>query len=136
MEKEVIVYTDGGSRGNPGPAAIGAVINYKGEEREYSKQIGETTNNIAEYEAAIFALEKLKQLLGKEKAKETKVELRSDSELLVNQFNRKYKIKNDKITPLFIKLWNLSQDFGWIEVKLITREENKAADRLVNETLF
>lgn len=136
MEKEVIVYTDGGSRGNPGPAAIGAVINYKGEEREYSKQIGETTNNIAEYEAAIFALEKLKQLLGKEKAKETKVELRSDSELLVNQFNRKYKIKNDKIAPLFIKLWNLSQDFGGIELKLITREENKAADRLVNETLF
>ena len=80
MEK-ILIYTDGGSRGNPGPSAIGVVINDKG----YSEYIGEGTNNDAEYKAAIFALKKTKALLGKERLKEAEIELKSDSELLVKQ---------------------------------------------------
>ena len=86
-----IIYTDGGSRGNPGPAAIGAVVGHK----EYGEQIGRTTNNVAEYKAVVFALKKAKQLLTKKVAKETDVELRTDSELLVKQLNGEYKIKGN-----------------------------------------
>ena len=71
----LIIYTDGGARGNPGPAAIAAVIG----DKEYGETIGETTNNIAEYKAVIFALKKAKHLIGKKKAKEAEIELRSDS---------------------------------------------------------
>ena len=130
MEK-VIIYTDGGSRGNPGPSAIGAVIGNKG----YSDYIGEGTNNEAEYKAVIFALKKTKALLGKERIKETEVELKSDSELLVKQLNGDYKIMEPRIQQLFIDVWNLKVDFGKIQFTLIPREKNKEADRLANQAL-
>ena len=79
-----LIHTDGGSRGNPGPAAIGAVVG----EKEYGESIGNTTNNIAEYKAVIFSLKKAKQLLGGAKAGNTEVELRTDRQLLGNQLNR------------------------------------------------
>jgi len=136
--KKIIIYTDGGSRGNPGPAAIGAVFcNEKGEVfKKYSEYLGENfTNNETEYQAVIFALNKFKALFGKKLASQTEIELRSDSELLIKQLNGEYKILEPKIQPLFITLWNLKLDFKRVKFKLISREKNKEADRLVNEIL-
>jgi len=132
MENRLVIYTDGGSRGNPGPAAIGVLIN-KGD--SYYEAIGETTNNVAEYKAIIFALRKVKSLIGGEKALETEVEVRSDSELVANQLNGTYKIKDEDLKPLFIEVWNLKQDFKSVEFVLVPREKNKAADKLVNKAL-
>ncbi len=134
MSKEkIIVYTDGGARGNPGPAAIGVVL--KKLNKEYAEYVGETTNNVAEYKAVIFALKKAKQLLGEGVSGSTEIEIRSDSELLVNQMNAKYKIKNEGMKDLFIEVWNLMQDFGRVSFVHISREENKVADALVNKAL-
>lgn len=135
--KKIIIYIDGGSRGNPGPAAIGFVFcNQKSQKvKEYSEAIGEATNNEAEYQACIFALQKFKALYGKKLAKNTEIEIMSDSELLVKQLSGKYKILDGKIQPLFFKVWNLRFDFKKINFKLISREKNKEADRLVNEAL-
>jgi ribonuclease HI len=136
--RKIIIYTDGGSRGNPGPAAIGAVFcNEKGEAfKKYSEYLGENfTNNETEYQAVIFALNKFKALFGKKLASQTEIELRSDSELLIKQLNGEYKILEPKIQPLFITLWNLKLDFKRVKFKLISREKNKEADRLVNEVL-
>jgi len=130
MDK-IIIYTDGGSRGNPGPSAIGVVINDKG----YSEYVGEGTNNEAEYKAVIFALKKTKALLGKERLKETEIELKSDSELLVKQLSGEYKIIEPRIQQFFIEIWNLKQDFLAVEFKAIRREQNYEADSLVNAEL-
>ncbi|MBI2123894.1 MAG: ribonuclease HI family protein [Candidatus Wildermuthbacteria bacterium] len=103
-----IVHTDGGSRSNPGPAAIGVVIaNEKGQKlKEFGEYLGMATNNEAEYTAAIFALKKIKSLWGKENAKKSEVDMFADSELLVKQMRGEYKIENAKIQPLFLELWN------------------------------
>jgi len=135
--KKIIIYTDGGSRGNPGPAGIGAVFcNEKGAViKEYSDFIGKATNNEAEYRAAIFALKKFKHFFSKKIAKQSEVEMRVDSELLAKQLNGFYKIENSKIQPLFLELWNLRLDFAKVKFKHIKREKNKKADQLVNNAL-
>ena len=135
--KKIIIYTDGGSRGNPGPAAIGVVFcNEKGQTiKDYSEFLGKKTNNEAEYEAVIFALKKFKQLFGKKIAKNSEVELKSDSELLVKQLKGEYKILDSKIQALFLTAWNLKLDFKKVKFKSVSREKNREADRLVNEAL-
>ena len=136
--KKIIIYTDGGSRGNPGKAAIGIVFcNEKdGIIKKFGEYLGDNvTNNEAEYQAVIFALKKFKALFGKVIAKVSEVEVRSDSELLVNQMNGKYKLEDEKIQKFFIEIWNLKIDFKGVKFKNIPRERNKEADRLVNETL-
>jgi ribonuclease HI len=135
--KKIIIYTDGGSRGNPGPSAIGAVFCNERNQiiKKYSEYLGEMTNNEAEYQAVIFALEKFKALFGKKLAKSTDIELKVDSELLIKQLNGEYKILDEKIQPLFLKIWNLKLDFKNVKFKLISREKNQEADRLVNEAL-
>ena len=135
--RKIIIYTDGGSRGNPGPAAIGVVFcNEKGQViKKYSEYLGETTNNEAEYQAVIFALKKFKALFGKKLAKNSEIEIRSDSELLIRQLNGLYKILEPKVQPLFLKTWNLKLDFKKVKFKLIPREKNREADSLVNEVL-
>lgn len=131
-----VIYTDGGARGNPGPAAIGVVINGPAEIKKYGEYIGEATNNEAEYKAVIFALKKLKQLIGKEKAKsEAEAEIHLDSELLASQLNGEYKIKEKKLQHLFLEVWNLKQDFKSVGFKYIPREDNRGADKLVNQAL-
>lgn len=134
---KIIIYTDGGSRGNPGPAAVGVVIaDEKGNIiKKYSKSIGNRTNNEAEYEAVIFALAKMKQLFGKEKVKDIDIEIRMDSELVARQLKGEYKIEEEKLFPPFIKIWNIKMDFGNIYFTEIPREKNKEADKLVNEEL-
>ncbi|MBU1292124.1 ribonuclease HI family protein [Patescibacteria group bacterium] len=132
----IIIQTDGGSRGNPGPSAIGVVIFQEGQIlKKYGESIGQTTNNQAEYEAVIFALKKAKLLFGKKKAKEMEIEFRVDSELLVKQMNHQYKIKEKDLQLLFIKIWNLILDFKSVNFKHVRREENKEADEMVNQTL-
>ncbi len=134
---KIIVYTDGGSRGNPGPAAIGLIVRNEKKEilKRYSEYLGETTSNEAEYQALIFALKKIKLLYGKKKIKDLEIEIRSDSELLIKQLNGEYKILEQNIQSLFIKAWNLKTDFDNVKFILIPREENKEADGLVNEVL-
>lgn len=119
------IFTDGGSRGNPGPSAIGVIIN----NTKHSKYIGIATNNQAEYEAVIFALQKAKAL------KLKNLEINLDSELIAKQLNRQYKIKNKKLQPLFIKTWNLVLDFESVKFNHIPRQQNKQADKLVNQAL-
>lgn len=127
------MYSDGGSRNNPGPAAIGVFVETLN--KKYGEYIGVKTNNEAEYEALIFGLKKIKQLIGKEKVKKCEIECRLDSELVVNQLNHKYKLKEKHIQEFFIEIWNLMLDFGAVKFIHIPREKNKIADKLVNEAL-
>ncbi len=134
--KEIIIHTDGGSRGNPGPAGLGAVVEYGGEKKEYSEFLGnKKTNNEAEYSALILALKKAKILVGKKVAKGSEVKCFADSELMVKQLNHEYKIQNEGIKPLFFEIWNLMLDFKKVEVFHIRREENQQADKLANEAM-
>jgi len=132
-----VIRTDGGARGNPGPAAIGAVIESEQGRvlAEVSEYIGEKTNNEAEYRAAIAALKKLKALVGKAEAKKAVVQVFADSELLVKQMNGQYKIENENMQKFFLELWNLKLDFGKVSFQAVPRSQNKAADRLVNAAL-
>ena len=102
---------------------------------EYAEHIGVTTNNIAEYQAVIFALKKLKQLIGSEKASEAQIVFYMDSELLIKQFNHEYKVKEENIQKLFLEVHNLRLDFGKVEFKHVLRGKNTEADKLVNQAL-
>ena len=136
--KKIIIYTDGASRGNPGKASIGVVFcNEKGQSiKEYAEYLGDNlTNNEAEYKAAIFALKKFKNLFSKKLAKNSEVEIRSDSELMVKQLSGEYKLVNENIQKMFIEIWNLKLDFGKVKFKKIPREKNKQADLLANQAL-
>jgi len=129
-DNKLIIYTDGGARGNPGPAAIGVVIGDKGF-REY---IGETTNNVAEYKAVIYALKKSLELTG-EKSRDTILEINLDSELIANQLKGDYRVKHENLIPLFMESLNLMKNFKKVLLNLIPREKNKEADKLVNQEL-
>ena len=128
---EVIAYTDGASRGNPGPAAAGFILTKPDGAELKSKAffIGETTNNVAEYTAIVKALEA---------AVETSAEsiiVFSDSQLLVRQINGQYKVKSEQIRPLFQQAVELLGRFGSWKVQFVNREKNKEADKLVNQAL-
>lgn len=128
--KHLEIYTDGGARGNPGPAGIGVAIwdgnNLVGT---YSKYIGEATNNQAEYQAVIMGLEQAKRLQAEE------LDFYLDSELAVNQLNRNFKIKDAQLGSLFVKAWNLMVGFKNVSFHHIPREQNKGADLLVNQAI-
>lgn len=128
---KLISFSDGGARGNPGPAGIGAVLyNEKNEIiEELSRYLGETTNNQAEYRALIMALEKA-QVLGA-----TEMECYLDSELVVKQLNREYKVKNQDLAPLFLKVHNISLAFKKISFHHVPREKNSVADGLANRAM-
>jgi ribonuclease HI len=130
--KHLKIYTDGGAKDNPGPAGVGIVFyDTKGEiVQKISKYIGIATNNQAEYQAVILALNKAKKLKTKE------VDCFLDSQLVVNQLNRKYKIKNKDLGSLFVKVWNLTQSFKKVKFYYIPRGRNKEADRLVQRAIF
>ena len=132
---DYVIYTDGASKGNPGPSSVGVAI-YNGAGvllKECFETIGKTTNNVAEYQAVIFALKKLKALYGKKNAKESAILINSDSKLLVKQLNGEFKLKDEKIQKLFIEIWNQKMDFKKVSFKKIPREENKKADALANQ---
>ena len=124
-----IAYADGGSRGNPGPAGIGAVL--KGEDgvnvHEISESIGFATNNVAEYTALFKILEKALELGFDE------IEVRMDSELVVKQMLGQYRVKNEGLIPLFDKAKSLSRKFKIFKINHVRRELNKEADKLANQ---
>jgi ribonuclease HI len=123
------LHTDGGARGNPGSAGIGAVLEIGGKQHEFKRYIGETTNNQAEYQALVMGLERAKEQGA------TEVDCLLDSELVVKQMNREYKVKDKDLAKQFMKVWNLMAEFKKVTFKHIYRENNKIADRLVNEAI-
>ena len=125
---KVIAYTDGASRGNPGPAAIGAVLkDTKGNLlASISQRIGTTTNNQAEYRAVIAALQKAIRLGARE------VELRADSELVVKQINGKYRVKKAALRPLYQEVVKLIGSLDSFKAVSIPRAQNSDADSLAN----
>jgi len=137
MEKNktntIVAYTDGGSRGNPGPSALGVYI--KNLNKTYGHFLGKGTNNEAEYQAIIFALKKIRQLVGKSTCKKISVEIRSDSQLVVKQLNAEYKLKEKSLYEYFIAVWNEKQQFKDVSFVYVPREQNKKADAMVNKTL-
>jgi ribonuclease HI len=136
----IYINTDGGSRGNPGPAAIGVVFSNEKEEafHNYKECIGEATNNEAEYKAIIKALEILSKSswLEENNSPENEVICRLDSQLVVEQLNGNYKIKQEHLKVFVNQIKDIICDF---QVRLtfvhVRREENKLADQLVNEAL-
>lgn len=135
--KEIIVYTDGGSRGNPGPAAIGVYVTDETGAPIYEAKetIGNSTNNFAEYQAVAYGLETLRKRFGKE-TKEMAITFRLDSELVKKQLNAEYQIKDPGLVPLFIEIHNLQvAHFPQLTWEHVPRAQNKEADRLVNEAL-
>jgi len=128
---KLTIFTDGGSRGNPGPAGIGVVI-YGVNKKiigEYKDFIGEATNNVAEYKALILALEKARQLGGRT------LVINMDSELIVRQMNGQYKIKEATLKELAAQVFKFSNKFESVTFRHVERAKNKEADRLVNQAL-
>src|SRR3989344_4591247 len=134
--KRIVIYTDGGARGNPGPAGIGAVIaDEKGKTlKEISEYIGEATNNFAEYEALIRAFEAARELFG-EKLKNMAIEVRLDSELIVRQMQGAYKVKEPALKEQFARVGQLIGALDNISFTHVVREKNAHADKLVNDAI-
>ncbi len=133
-----IIYTDGGSRGNPGKAAIGVVFCSDAGVplQKFGEYLGDgLTNNEAEYRAVIFAFKKFRELYGTEVLSQTEIEIRSDSELLVNQMSGRYKIKNENIRNFVVTIQRLMEGFAKVKYIAIPREQNKIADSMVNQAL-
>jgi len=130
-----IVHTDGGARGNPGPAAIGIVIeDSEGAKQTTGEYIGETTNNVAEYAAVDKALLLLLTTHGQKKRGEVSFFL--DSLLVVNQLSGQFKIKDQKLKSLYLKIKDSERKWGSrVSYQHIPRAKNSEADRLVNRAL-
>ena len=132
---KITIFTDGGARGNPGPAGIGIVVEgLKSGKKTFGECIGETTNNEAEYRALIVALQKLKKLGGKEKLEQ--VDCYADSELMVKQLNGEYKVKDTNLRGLFMEVLKLKSELKVpIFFHHIKRAKNSEADALMNQAL-
>ncbi len=127
---ELIIYTDGASRNNPGEAGAGVVILRDGEPIEkIARYLGTTTNNIAEYTAAIIGLEHAVRMGA------SHVTLIADSELMVKQLNGQYRVKNEGLKPLHAKARDLIARIGSVEVQYTPREKNREADALANKAI-
>jgi len=131
LAQRIVAYIDGASRGNPGPAAAGFILNDATGTRLQAKAfcLGRTTNNVAEYTSIVKALEAAKQIGAKQ------ISVFSDSELLVRQINGQYKVKSELIRPLFQQAIELLGEFEDSDVRFVPREKNKEADKLVNQAL-
>jgi ribonuclease HI len=129
--KKLILYIDGGARGNPGPAGIGVVIlDENGKKiKEFGKYIGEATNNVAEYNALLYGLEEALILRADD------ISINMDSELVVKQLNGEYRVKDHNLKLLFERAVNMLKSFKNSEIKHIKRELNKDADKLVNKAI-
>ena len=128
-ETQVFIYADGASRGNPGEAAFGLVIHLKGRTRRIGRRLGKATNNEAEYQALLAALRWAVE------GEIPKVAYYSDSKLVVEQINGRYKVKHPNLKPLFLEALGLKRRLKEFNVFYIRRENNGEADALVNEIL-
>jgi ribonuclease HI len=128
MYKKLKIYTDGGARGNPGPAGCGVVMfdEHNKIVGEFKKYLGEHTNNFAEYSAVILAMQEAKKMGAEE------LDFYLDSELVVKQLKREYKVKNLELAKLFVKIFNMQQNFKRVNYQHVPREMNKLADKLAN----
>jgi S-adenosyl-L-methionine hydrolase (adenosine-forming) len=127
---DITLFVDGGSRGNPGPAAIGAIIKKDGQEiSRIARFIGEATNNIAEYTALVEGLRRAATF------KPTSIHVKADSELMVKQVLGKFKVKNAALKPLHEEAIQILKKFENVGIERIPREKNGEADALVNEAL-
>lgn len=127
----VVVHTDGASRGNPGPAAIGVVIAEPSGRvlLEFGEALAPTTNNVAEYTAVIRALERALELGAR------RVQVRMDSQLVVRQLNGSYRVKHADMLPLYRRVLELIERFDEVTFTHVPREQNTEADRLANAAL-
>jgi ribonuclease HI len=127
----VVVHVDGGARGNPGPAAIGAVVSTpEGEVLDESHaRIGDATNNVAEYRGLLHGLERARALGA------TEVEIVNDSELVARQVAGRYKVKQEHLKPLHAQALDALAEFERWSIRSVPRERNARADALVNEAL-
>jgi ribonuclease HI len=130
-QDKVILYSDGGARGNPGPAGAGGlVLSLDGEVlAEISEYLGETTNNVAEYTALIMTLGQAIRF------KADEIEIRADSELMVKQLKGEYKVKNQGLRPLYDQAKELLSSYKKVTIKHIYRSNNKRADELANAAM-
>ena len=128
---EVVVSTDGGSRGNPGPAGIGAVVTAPDGTvlAEIAEGIGWATNNVAEYRAVIAGLERAHALGAR------RVHVRADSLLLIEQLRGRYRVRNAGLQPLFARAQRLARGFERVTWQHVPRERNRAADALANRAM-
>jgi ribonuclease HI len=127
----VTVHVDGGSRGNPGPAAVAAVVTDEQGKvlDEASEAIGFATNNVAEYRAVLLGAERAKQLGA------TDIELVNDSQLIERQLQGAYKVKHPDMKPLYREAIDALKGFDSWTIRSVPREENADADALVNQAL-
>ena len=136
MTQTIKVFTDGGARGNPGPAAAGvAIFGIAGKERLLcGKYLGKTTNNVAEYSAFLLALE---TILAEESVNrgETEILFLADSLLAVKQLSGEFKVKNPNLATYVAKIKNAENLFKKVTYQHIPREQNKLADSEVNKAL-
>lgn len=132
---KLIIYTDGASRGNPGPAAYGFTIAYQTGKllHEAGEYIGSTTNNVAEYTAVLEALKKVKEKFLKDYP--LKIELLADSKLVAEQLSGRFKIKSAHLKPIIEKIKILASELGDVTYKHIPRSQNTLADKLANLAL-
>ena len=130
MSRSVEIFIDGASRGNPGPSGIGVVFLEKGAViKRLFKFIGNTTNNVAEYTALIYALQEA--LI--ERYEE--ITVKSDSELLTKQLRGEYRVKNESLKLIYDQFLHLSKGFDKIDIVTIVRKDNKLADNLANKAI-
>lgn len=131
MSQRLLIYIDGAARGNPGPAGLGIVVydENKNKVKEYYKYVGETTNNVAEYNALIYALQEVHMLGSKD------VVIHMDSELVYKQLKGEFRVKDKKMKSLFDQAIHLINGLGEIELKHIDRSLNKEADKLANKAI-
>jgi ribonuclease HI len=131
LSKRLVVNVDGGSRGNPGPAAIAAVITTPSGQvvEEQAEPIGSATNNVAEYRALLLGIERARALGAGE------VELVGDSELIVRQVRGEYRVKDPGLRELHTRVLEALGEFDRWSIRHVRREENSRADHLVNEAL-
>jgi ribonuclease HI len=131
LPERLVVNVDGGARGNPGPAAIAAVVATPGGELIESRgeAIGRATNNVAEYRALLLGIERARELGAAE------IELVGDSELVVKQVRGEYRVKDQGLRPLHAEVVERLGEFDSWSIRHVRREDNAAADTLVNETL-
>ena len=128
--KEIEIYIDGASKGNPGPSGIGVVICKDGDTiKNISSYIGNATNNVAEYSALIYALQEALIL------KAENIKINTDSQLLYRQIKKIYKVKNPNILGLYNQVLHLMSAFKEVSINFIAREGNKGADKLANQAI-
>jgi ribonuclease HI len=134
MTERILLYCDGGSRGNPGPAAIGALVLDAGENpptvlATVSERIGDATNNVAEYQALVAGLEAAEPFGARA------IHVRADSQLLVRQLVGEYKVKQAHLKPLWSRARDLLDAYDDVQLEHVPRDQNVDADALVNAAL-